>query len=204
MIPKAALNLIIQHESNALRPYVPKNSPSSGVTLGIGYDMAHQSKHEIARDWVEHLPADDVQLLQLATSLIGSAAEDYCRDNLGHVRITADAGVSVFERSSLPKYEGMTVRAFPNVKHLHPLCYGALVSLVFNRGPGMGARNTASWDTRREMRELQQAMAEERYNTVPILIRSMKRLWEGKGLAGLLRRRDDEAAMFEQGLQEMV
>jgi GH24 family phage-related lysozyme (muramidase) len=26
-------------------------------------------------------------------------------------------------------------------------------------------------------------------------IRSMKRLWEGKGLDGLLRRRDDEAAL---------
>jgi GH24 family phage-related lysozyme (muramidase) len=33
-------------------------------------------------------------------------------------------------------------------------------------------------------------------------IRSMKRLWEGKGLAGLLRRRDAEAALVESCIVE--
>jgi hypothetical protein len=37
---------------------------------------------------------------------------------------------------------------------------------------------------------------------IPGHIRSMKRLWIGKGLDGLLLRREAEAKLFEKGLSE--
>ena len=33
------------------------------------------------------------------------------------------------------------------------------------------------------------------------LLRSMKRVWEGQGQGGLLKRRDKEAELFEEGLK---
>jgi hypothetical protein len=51
------------------------------------------------------------------------------------------------------------------------------------------------------MRAIRQHMAERRFDRIPDEFRSMKRLWRGKGLDGLLGRRDREAALFETGLK---
>ncbi len=203
MIPDKAVMLIVAHESNAVRPYVPLNSSSSGVTLGIGYDIAHHSPEEVRRDWGSHLLAEDLERLVRATSLVGQSALDYCQTELGGMLIRPEQGVEVFQRASLPKYERLTQRCYSTWEEVHPYCYGALVSLIFNRGPGLGVKGQSSWDTRREMREIQEAMQHREFDRVPDLIRSMKRLWEDKGLAGLLRRRDEEADLFENGLKEM-
>jgi GH24 family phage-related lysozyme (muramidase) len=53
-------------------------------------------------------------------------------------------------------------------------------------------------DRRREMRELQPAIVRRDYREMARLFRSMRRIWEGKGLAGLLRRRETEAALCEE------
>ena len=53
---------------------------------------------------------------------------------------------------------------------------------------------------RLEMRQIRDAMQAADFSPIPDLIRSMKRLWQGKGLDGLLARRDAEAALFEKGL----
>ena len=55
---------------------------------------------------------------------------------------------------------------------------------------------------RLEMREIRDAMQAAEFNPIPDLIRSMKRLWQGRGLDGLLARRDAEAALFEKGLRQ--
>jgi GH24 family phage-related lysozyme (muramidase) len=75
---------------------------------------------------------------------------------------------------------------------------GALVSLVFNRGPGLGAA-----DSRREMRSIAAHMKARDFAKVPAEIRAMKRIWEGQEkLRGLCTRRDREAALFEDGLKQ--
>jgi GH24 family phage-related lysozyme (muramidase) len=202
VIPPQAVLMIIGFETNALSPYVPRHSPASGVTLGIGYDMAHHDKTEIARDWGSHLVASDVEMLQLSTSLVGEHARRYCDENLQHLRIRPEMGLEVFERASLPKYEAQARKAFPGCEELPDLCYGALVSLVFNRGPGMGAQHSPSWESRREMRWIRKAIEDQHYETIPRTIQQMKRLWIDKGLDGLLTRRDAEADMFLSGLRE--
>jgi hypothetical protein len=51
------------------------------------------------------------------------------------------------------------------------------------------------------MRAIAKHMAEQRFAAIPDEIRAMKRLWAGNpDMAGLLKRRELEAALFEQGL----
>jgi GH24 family phage-related lysozyme (muramidase) len=90
---------------------------------------------------------------------------------------------------------GLTGRAFPGVTKLPPDAQGALVSLVFNRGTSMQGHR------RREMREIRDAIARTDFKMSKLLeaiatsIESMIRLWIGKGLDGLIRRRKAEAAL---------
>ena len=73
----------------------------------------------------------------------------------------------------------------------------ALVSLTFNRG----ASYAKSGPRYREMREIRGDLNTGSFNRVPGRIRSMKRLWVGMpDVRGLLRRRDEEAELFEKGL----
>jgi hypothetical protein len=76
---------------------------------------------------------------------------------------------------------------------------GMLVSLVYNRGTSMiDSRNSPG--NRKEMRDIQAAVAAGRFAEVPAALRSMKRLWPN--LKGLRDRREHEALLFEQGLAE--
>lgn len=54
--------------------------------------------------------------------------------------------------------------------------------------------------SRIEMRAIRGHVAAGRVSAIPREIRGMKRLWLGKGLPGLLRRRDAEASLIERSL----
>lgn len=94
----------------------------------------------------------------------------------------------------MPRFGHETEKAFPGAVDLHPHSQGALLSLVFNRGGSMKG------DSRKEMRAIRDAIKNGEPGKVPQLIRDMKRLWVGKGLDGLLRRRDEEADLFDVGM----
>jgi hypothetical protein len=54
--------------------------------------------------------------------------------------------------------------------------------------------------SRKEMRDIRDAVAAGRINDIPAALRAMKRLWpEGNGLRD---RRDREAKLFEEGLAQ--
>jgi GH24 family phage-related lysozyme (muramidase) len=55
-------------------------------------------------------------------------------------------------------------------------------------------------DSRREMRAVRDAVADGNLQEIADQIRAMKRLWEGKGLDGLLKRRDAEADLVESAI----
>ena len=55
-------------------------------------------------------------------------------------------------------------------------------------------------DRRKEMRAIRGAVAEGDLQEIADQLRAMKRLWEGKGLDGLLKRRDAEADMVESAI----
>jgi GH24 family phage-related lysozyme (muramidase) len=72
-----------------------------------------------------------------------------------------------------------------------------LVSLAYNRG----ASFSAPGERFLEMRNIRQHMEAKAFALIPGEFRAMKRIWAGDpNLAGLLVRRDAEAALFERGL----
>ena len=113
---------------------------------------------------------------------------------MASVTIPYESAYAVFVSNSVPSYAARTYRAFPNLVDAHPHSQGALVSLVYNRGAGMGTS-----DRRREMREIRDVMRAKRFESVPDRIRSMKRIWPGASGRGLRGRRDSEADMFAHG-----
>jgi len=200
--------LILEHETGGPGYYnnVLKQAPTwpggkSGVTIGVGYDIGYHTVAELRRDWRGHVDAADLARLEQAVGVKGSAARAMAA-SLRDIRIPLETAGAVFDARTLPKYVGLTYTNLPRpaLDALHPHCVSALVSLVFNRGASF--RKTA--DRYREMRAILAAMQAMDFATIPDQIRSMKRLWVDKGLDGLLRRRDDEAALFERGLAAMA
>ena len=53
---------------------------------------------------------------------------------------------------------------------------------------------------RREMRDIQKAVREGRFQDIPAALRSMQRLWPPN--SGLFLRREREAKLFEEGLSQ--
>ena len=87
---------------------------------------------------------------------------------------------------------------WPGANRLHAKAMAAMISLVYNRGASLTKRAADPLDRRREMRELRPAIVQRDYLEMASLFRSMKRLWQGMGVAGLLRRREAEAVMCEE------
>ena len=108
------------------------------------------------------------------------------------IKIPLEAAREVFFRHTLPRYAEQTRKAYPGVEKLPYDAQAALLSLIYNRGPGKrGSR-------RREMKAIEALVVKRTLREIAEQIRSMKRLWADQGLAGLLKRRDAEAAMVEK------
>lgn len=102
--------------------------------------------------------------------------------------------VDVFENITVPKFYLQMLRIYPQAESLPRDAQAALVSLVFNRGTALAG------DRRSEMLGIQNALRDGRTHDVPDLLRSMKRLWPDT--KGLQRRRDAEAALFEEAINK--
>ena len=200
-VPIAALKLIVTAEVGSREEYLQRYmSPvwpggDSGITIGVGYDIGQETK-DFARDWGPVLPPSQVSALRPWVGKQGPPAQLGVAA-LGGVIIPWNPAWIVFIESSIPAYVVKTANAFPSTTKLSPLCFGALVSLVYNRGDGMVDSPPGSGN-RKEMRDIRDALAAGRPQDVPAALRAMKRLWPNA--RGLRDRRDAEADLFEQGL----
>ena len=118
--------------------------------------------------------------------------------DLADIRISRKAAEQVFGTRTLPLYELRTAQAFPGVDALPEDARGALVSLVYNRGTSMV--DNSPEDRRREMRAIRDAVARGDLAEIAAQLRSMKRLWEGQRLGGLIARREEEAQLVESAV----
>lgn len=187
------------YETKLHRPTKPGGS--SGVTIGIGYDLGYHNEAEFRTHWSDLLPDDAFERLRLCLGKTRAAAEAVL-PSVADLSIPYSDAVTVFERASLPKAFASMNRHINDdvVDALPPKCCGALLSLVFNRGASFQKEG----DRYREMRAIRAALHEGRFGKVPEQIRSMKRIWAGDpDLRGLLIRRDKEAELFEEGLAEL-
>jgi hypothetical protein len=201
-ISKKTYDLIIKHETGGesyynkalQRPTYPGGQ--SGVTIGIGYDLGYNTAESFARDWKNKLDAKVFARLHGCLGLKGKAASAKISE-LKNISISWESAVEVFNERTLPRFIKLTKTSFPSSDKLNPDAFGALVSIVFNRG------GSTKGPSRVEMKNIKEAIASkpinsELYKYIADQIVSMKRLWTGKGLDGLLRRRDEEAAIIRK------
>lgn len=190
-------NLILKYEVGGGAAYYNKalKNPcypggASGVTIGIGYDLGYNTKAQYANDWKALLSERDFSRLEACLGAKGEYAKQLVR-NVKDIEVDWDAASVVFKKETLPRFIKETLKAFPGADALHPDAFGALVSIVFNRGASV------TGDSRREMAAIRSLIPSKNYKKIAQEIRNMKRLWVGKGLDGLLKRRDEEASIVD-------
>jgi GH24 family phage-related lysozyme (muramidase) len=195
--PKA-LALILQYEVGGGKSYYEKYlakptwpGGASGMTLGIGVDCGYYTPTELEKLF-HFLPKNQLEIVKGASGKTGQAGKAYTQKhkNSGIV-VKWDQAIKMFESLTWSKFAGLTEKAFPSVGRLCDDAYGALVSLVFNRGSSLKG------DSRLEMRNIRVLVSKGDYKEIAQEIRKMKRIWQGKGLDGLLDRREAEAKLVE-------
>jgi GH24 family phage-related lysozyme (muramidase) len=163
---------------------------ASGITIGLGYDLGYESAGDFEKDWKALLGDANFTTLSQVVGLKGTDAQAKAA-GLKAIKIKSADAEQVFLERSVPKYQKLTQQAFPGVDALPADAQGALFSLVYNRGTSMNG------DSRKEMRAIRDAVPNGDLQEIANQLRAMKRLWEGKGLDGLLKRRDAEADLVE-------
>lgn len=175
---------------------------ASGVTIGIGVDLGYES--EILDDLESVLTEDEIRRLRRVVGLRGSRA----KAAVGGVRditIPWDFALDHFNKQTLPKYIDQTLQAFPNSENLPDDAFGALVSLVFNRGGLIDGS-----DRRKEMRKIKEILAlgndreidSDDIKAIASQFRLMARLWpDNKSSDGDLHdRRYAEARLIDESV----
>jgi peptidoglycan hydrolase-like protein with peptidoglycan-binding domain len=173
---------------------------ASGVTVGIGYDLGQTDRAKIENDWRGRVSDPMLSAMLSASGVTGGRANSLASTLKSSIEIPWDVALAVHRECVVPRWEGVVEKALPNTDKLPPDCFGALVSLTFNRGPSF----SNDGDRYREMRAIKAHMAAGAFDKIPGEFRAMKRIWQGKGLDGLLRRRDAEADLFQRGLSTPV
>lgn len=207
MISERAYTLIVDFETGGRAYYESRRGLNkracwpggrSGVTIGCGYDLGYHSEADYRAAWAERIASQDLLVLAGSLGKKGRTAKDFM-PRVSHIIIEWGVALAVFDAVNVPEEARRTLSYLPNAAGLHPHCFGALVSLVFNRG----ASFRLAGDRYREMREIRRLIETRDFDAIPAQFRAMKRLWEGTGQGGLLIRRDKEAQLFQDGLDAM-
>lgn len=192
------LALLLEYEVGGGQSYYEKYlskftwpKGASGPTIAIGVDCGYYTPTELA-NLFSFLPKDQITLIQGASGKTGERGKEYAVTlRKAGIEVKWDKALEIFNKLTWPKFTKLAERAFPGLEELHPDAYGAIVSLVFNRGTSMKG------DSRSEMRTIRALVTEKNYTKIAQQLRKMKRIWEGQELDGLLKRRDAEAALVE-------
>lgn len=165
---------------------------ASGITIPYGYDLGYEN---FAKDWQGLLDNDIFNKLLKVVGLKGEAAHKVAPSFKG-IKIPLDKAAIVFETIVIPREEEKTKKVFPGSETLHPDAFGALVSLIYNRGELINKT-----DRRKEMLALYQLFrAGKPYDVKKIadLVEAQKRLWANnkKSDGDLYDRRVAEAALI--------
>ena len=214
-ISSAAYDFIVRWETGGKAYYerVIKGRPiwpgfASGITIGCGFDLGYHKLTEYTAEWKSRLGGADFERLAgtLGFRTVAPDRDEKVRrakalvQSLSDIAVPWNVAIEQFDNAKLPSLIKQLYTALDHLDLIHPHCRGALLSLVFNRGPAF----TAAGDRYVEMRAVGTAMQSGSPTSlaqVPALLRAMKRIWgESSGLA---ERREGEAKLFEAGLAEM-
>lgn len=181
------------YDKKLKKPMYPGGA--SGVTIGVGYDLGHNTKLQIAEDWGKYVNAEKLANLQSASGVKGNDAK-LLAQKMQDIEIPYEIAREVFIKT-LSRYAKSAKDAYQGLEELTPDAQGAIVSLVFNRGADTTAKN----DRRKEMHNIKKLVKDKDYKGIAEQFESMKRLWSDE-MKGLLERRDIEAALVKNALRE--
>lgn len=164
---------------------------ASGVTIGIGADLGYMTLKEFNQYFSKYFTAAQNQKLRSTIGLKGQAAKNAISGVRG-IELSWENAYEAFVEWTLPKFWNLTKNLWPGIESLCESAQIALVSIVFNRGASIKG------NSRREMLNIKPLVLKRDYKGIADQVRSMKRLWVGKNLDGLIRRREIEAQMIEK------
>ena len=200
MINKKSIDFIIQHEAGG-RAYYDKvlQKPTwpggeSGITIGLGYDLGYNSEKQFNLDWGKTLTESNIKTLKTVLGLKGEKAKISLKGELLNIRIPYNIAYDVFVKCSVPRFYKLALSIYPEMVNLNEDTQGALVSMVFNRGASLNG------DSRKEMRSIVEFVKNKDYEGIAEEVEKSKRLWEHKGLDGLVIRREAEADMIRDSI----
>jgi GH24 family phage-related lysozyme (muramidase) len=199
MISRKAIDLIIQHEVGGREVYTRKYQKpiwaggDSGCTVGLGYDLGYVTEKQFFEDW-QGLNLNFLNALKRFCGVKGEVVKSMMKGEVLNVVIPYNIAYDVFVKKSIPKYYAMTKRIYPQLDTLNEDTRGALVSMVYNRG------SKIEGDSRKEMKAIVELVAKQDYEGIAEQIEKSKRLWEGKGLDGLVIRRESEADLIRSSM----
>jgi GH24 family phage-related lysozyme (muramidase) len=193
-----ALNLILEYEVGGGKSYYEKflSKPTwpggaSGMTLGVGIDCGYYTPTELEKIF-SFLPKKQLEVVKGASGKTGQAGKEYTKLHKdSNIIVTWEQALDIFNKLIWSKFSRLAERAFPGLDQLCDDAYGAIVSLVFNRGSSLVG------DSRLEMRNISTLVPKKNYKGIAKEFRKMKRIWKGKGLDGLIERREAEAKLVE-------
>lgn len=190
----AGLKLVLDHEVGGGKPYYDKFLAvptwpgfESGITIGIGYDLGYATDTAFKNHWAA-LNEEDFERLQKSIGIKGLNARPFVLA-FKDIKVEWDLALEVFTTHTCVQHTLNMLRFAPAAVDLPPDAQAALFSLIFNRGA------STKGERRVEMAQIQQVISDGKPEKVPFLIRQMKRLWP-QG-SGLVRRREDEAKLWE-------
>lgn len=171
---------------------------ASGVTIMLGYDLGYATVAKVHADLDGKLPPAMVQACASCAEVTGEAAHGLMLRVRNDINIPWSVAFQVFLTVDMPQWVATAFKYIPGAQELPPDCLGAIVSLAYNRGPSFDRLG----DRYREMRNIKTDIGSKHLSDVPLQLRSMARLWPiGNGVHA---RRFREAALFEQGLKQLI
>ena len=135
------LSLLLEHEVGGGKAYYDKflskftwPQGQSGPTIGIGIDCAYYTAEELKKIFY-FLPESQIKLIQGAVGKTGVAGQNYTEVlKKAGIIVSWDQALEIFYKLTWTKFTKLAEKTFPGLDQLHPDAYGAIVSIVFNRG----------------------------------------------------------------------
>ena len=178
------------------RPICPAcMTTASGVTIGIGYDLRHNTKAGIRQTWSHHPFVDDL----LTAQGLGKAQAVAATKRLQYVITPWSLALDHFRTWGIKPYCNAARLAFgPNFDKLSPWARDALCSLVYNRGSSMVGERRSEMRFIRDVCLKLVAEPEAADGCVARQIRKQKRIWIGTSIeGGMTSRRNSEGNLAE-------
>jgi hypothetical protein len=193
-----ALQLLLDYEVGGGKKYYEKflskftwPGGASGPTIGIGIDCAYYSKAELGEIF-KFLKEEEIELIKQASGMTSERGREFTKKlRAAGITVSWERAVEIFETFTWNKFSKLAQKTFPGLSELCPDAYGAIVSLVFNRGTSLKG------ERRLEMRNIRVLIPRKDYKKIAQEFRDMKRIWIGKNLDGLIERREAEALLIE-------